>query len=640
MSFFNNASNVVVNGGNFTASHQPLANPPQDNRTAVHSKYNAPAGKIHRDDVVAVLHNHSALAGLLDAEERFDAPKCDPSTRLAIIERLTKWVKSERKSLSSSLLWLHGPAGVGKSALMQQLGLLMQEKNEHAASFFFSRTSTGRNNGNSLIVTLAYQLAMNFPPIRSHIAKNLKRNPGIFSLTNKKKLQLLIIDPINKLRGKKKIFRHLFSTKTSKPPRLIIIDGLDECDNKDIQCDILLLIAHAINELHLPLRIIIASRPEAHLISSFNNSIFDKIPYTHINLGADVDAERDVLLFLTKEFKELRSTHPLGKHLPNPWPTSAQIDTLVMKSSGGFIYPTTVLKYIKSPYLRPDECLKVILGLCSIPTSDRPYAQLDDLYSYIFNSAHDAHKESIKLLFSILVIPRTEYDNLGNFATPALLDKLLFFPLGHVEQVLGNFLCLVSLQGAQRPIKLLHASLSDFLLDIKRSGEFCADLGLAHKALARGYSTLGLQCMQDGQSGGIQVEQSIMPLGPHHCYDLAAEHSEFAFKNGIPFYEAYAQLDKLHGLVIPFAPFLFKCIDSPKVQLQWELNRHNITDFRSILCLFDEFREEANVRVVCTAKPPLYKFLMDQSRSGLQILTGELPQDCRAIPFQAIPVDL
>ncbi|KAH9479241.1 hypothetical protein JR316_0007829 [Psilocybe cubensis] len=286
-------------------------------------------------DVLAILHNHSALAGLLDAKERFDAPKCDPSTRIGIIKKLTNWVESESQSLPSSLLWLHGPAGVGKSALMQQLGLIMQEKGNHAASYFFSRTAVGRSDGNSLIVTLAYQLAMNFPPIRAHIASNLNKNPGIFSLSNKVKMQLLVVDPIDKLCATsfwKRFFRERFLRlrSTMQIPRLVIVDGLDECDNQDIQSDILLLVAHAISQLRLPLRFIIASRPEAHLLSSFNNSIFDKISYTHINLGEDGDAEHDIFLFLTKEFKEIRLNHPLGRLLPDPWPTPAQMDTLVM----------------------------------------------------------------------------------------------------------------------------------------------------------------------------------------------------------------------------------------------------------------------------------------------------------------------
>ncbi|KAH9479242.1 hypothetical protein JR316_0007830 [Psilocybe cubensis] len=405
--FFNHASNVVVNGGSFSAVSKQLHT--HLGSSALQNNY-IPPGKIGKDDVLAILHNHSALAGLLDAKERFDAPKCDPSTRIGIIKKLTNWVESESQSLPSSLLWLHGPAGVGKSALMQQLGLIMQEKGNHAASFFFSRTAVGRSDGNSLIVTLAYQLAMNFPPIRAHIASNLNKNPGIFSLSNKVKMQLLVVDPIDKLCATsfwKPFIREHFSRL--QIPRLVIVDGLDECDNQDIQSDILLLVAHAISKLRLPLRFIIASRPEAHLLSSFNNSIFDKILY-RLNLGADA-----------KEFKEIRLNHPLGRHLPDPWPTTAQISTLVMKSSGGFVYPATVLKYIKSPYLRPDECLKVILGLSSTPSSDCPYAQLDDLYSHIFNSAHEAHKTSVKLIFSVLAVPSTQQYS-KTIISPALLN--------------------------------------------------------------------------------------------------------------------------------------------------------------------------------------------------------------------------
>lgn len=329
---------------------------------------------------------------------------------------------------------------------------------------------------------------MHFPPIRSYIAKALKRNPGIFALSNKTQMQQLIVDPVNQVRKswlytlKNRVFPRLWTQ-----PRLVLIDGLDECENPLVQADLLVVVGHAIQQLRMPFRFIIASRPEAHILSALNHPIFQDLDYTQKNLGEEPDGDQDVHTFLTKEFANIRSNHPMGKHLPVIWPTPADMDQLVLKSSSNFIYPSTVIKYIKSPQLRPDECLKVILGLSMMPSNDRPYALLDDLYTHIFTAVHDVHKSSIKQIFDVLVIPRSADDELGTFTTPSLLEKLLCFPSGHVDHVLGNLLCLVSLHGRDKPIKVLHASLSDFLLNPSRSGNFFPNIGLAHHALASGY---------------------------------------------------------------------------------------------------------------------------------------------------------
>lgn len=58
--------------------------------------------------------------------------------------------------------WLHGPAGIGKSALAESLALSLKGDGDRAASFFFSRTAPRRKDGSQLIVTLTYQLAINF----------------------------------------------------------------------------------------------------------------------------------------------------------------------------------------------------------------------------------------------------------------------------------------------------------------------------------------------------------------------------------------------------------------------------------------------------------------------------------------------
>ncbi|KAF5310868.1 hypothetical protein D9619_007687 [Psilocybe cf. subviscida] len=466
MSVFPGATNTTINNGNFTA----IANIGVKN------------------DVVALLHSHSATAGLLDAKERFDAPKCDEGTRTSMILGMRNFVQDGHAASSSALYWLHGPAGVGKSALAQSLSLSLKTEGDHAASFFFSRTSPGRSNGNQLVVTLAYQLSTSFPALRRFMSKVVKENPAIFTASNAVQMQSLIIDPINKWQKKynqsiRRWVHRVFNINAKLHPRLILVDGLDECNDPDVQKDLIFCIGLVVRQLSIPMRFVIASRQESHILATFElDPVFqglDGVRVTKKNLGDDEDADKQITTFILKEFAEIRRVHPIREFLPEQWPRADQIEQLVFKSSKGFIYPATVIRYIKMPNTRPDECLERILGLSAIPTFDKPYEPLDRLYRHIFESVPEINKTSILEIFHFLVLPST-WDGA---IYPRRIEKHFGYKRGHVQHVLRDLLCLVAFTN-NGCIKVLHASLPDFLLDQSRSGPLCINVGDAHATTA------------------------------------------------------------------------------------------------------------------------------------------------------------
>ncbi|KAF5311144.1 hypothetical protein D9619_007805 [Psilocybe cf. subviscida] len=473
MSVLPGATNTTIHNGIFNALSTTVANVGVQN------------------DIVALLHSHSATAGLLDAKERFDAPKCDEGTRTSMILGMKNFVQDGDATSFPTLYWLHGPAGAGKSALAQSLSLELKSEGDHAASFFFSRTSAGRSNGNQLIVTLAYQLATNFPALQHFMLKVVKANPAILTASNSMQMQRLIIDPINKWqkRYQRSIRRWIhttFNVNKKLHPRLILIDGLDECNDANVQRDLILCIGSAVRQLSLPLRFVIASRPESHILATFElDPTFQDlngVTVTKKNLGEDEDADEQIMGFLLKEFAEIRRAHPFRDSLPQQWPLPSQIGQLVSKSSKGFIYPATVIRYIKMPSNRPDECLERILGLSEIPKYDKPYEPLDGLYRHIFESVPEINKASIHRIFHFLVLPST-WDGI---ITPQMIERHFHDRPGHVQHVLRDLYCLVAFTHDQS-IKVLHASLPDFLLDQSRSGPLCIDLGDAHATIAASY---------------------------------------------------------------------------------------------------------------------------------------------------------
>ncbi|KDR76535.1 hypothetical protein GALMADRAFT_449836 [Galerina marginata CBS 339.88] len=371
-SIFSNSQNILITGGQLIS-----------NNTRIEGSQNG----------LDVLRHRTALAALLDSTERFDPPKCAPDTRVAIINDILDWVSNDDEF--ASIMWLYGPAGTGKSALAQTVAEICREHKRLVATFFFSRTATNRSDGRILISTLAYQLMLAFPSTRRFIRGSVEGDPTIFERANETQMEGLFVEPVNQfsqswLRVIYTLVNQSLGCITVHEPRLIVIDGLDECHDPRMQSDLLKTIGEATERLKLPLKFLISSRPESHILHVFNHDlIFRRLNVKTFNLSSDNIAHHDIKVFLSRQFDEIKRTHPLRSYLHVSWPPPEAIRELVRKSSGQFIYASTVIKYVQSPKHRPDDRLSVVLGLSPAPSHETPFAQLDALYSHIFASVHD-----------------------------------------------------------------------------------------------------------------------------------------------------------------------------------------------------------------------------------------------------------
>ncbi|KAJ7809885.1 hypothetical protein B0H14DRAFT_2193266, partial [Mycena olivaceomarginata] len=122
----------------------------------------------------------------------------------------------------------------------------------------------------------------------------------------------------------------------------VIIDGLDECNNEVIQQEVLRSISTIIfQEPRLPLRFLVASRPEPHIREIFKSTL-DKI-HRPLNI---LPSFWDVRKYLQDEFARIHRDHQAMASVSTPWPSPEIVDKLVEKSSGYFIYASTVVKFI------------------------------------------------------------------------------------------------------------------------------------------------------------------------------------------------------------------------------------------------------------------------------------------------------
>ena len=179
-------------------------------------------------------------------------------------------------------------------------------------------------------------------------------------------------------------------------PYGIILDGLDETLSSDDQQLVLNVISETLYQLNPKLRILICCRPEPTIVTAFNDtdSPLNRISAV-ISLNDDIDADADIRTFLVEKFARTKN------HLPYPpngdWPTPENIDYLISKSSGQFIFAATVERYVCSPKNRHQAVtrLKHVLDLRLLPHLEdkkkHPFADLDALYHLILRTRNDVN---------------------------------------------------------------------------------------------------------------------------------------------------------------------------------------------------------------------------------------------------------
>ena len=384
-----------------------------------------------------------------------------------------QWIKDVDKH--ELFLWLYGPAGAGKSSIAQSIAELCDEAGLLDASFFFSRTATGRNNDRLLMPTLTYQLSQSIPDILQFVGEALNRDPLVFGRSLQAQIDTLLLGPLSQVAASRQDMKQGSKSR----PIFFIIDGLDECGEAKSQSYILSVLSSAIRCSAIPLVFFITSRPEQDIRQSFNAEPLNSLT-RRLVLDDNYKPDEDIKVFLQSKFDDIQKNHPSKYFLPASWPSDSDVDSLVKKSSGQFIYASTVMKFVDSTRHRPTERLNMILGLQ--PTGkDMPFAALDELYKHIFLAVADI--EAVMKVFEVL------------FFFPSLkhsidvVETFLCLTPGELQIILSDLHSIIAVPSPQdianRNLRLFHASLGDFLLDKSRSGNLFIDAREAHAHMAR-----------------------------------------------------------------------------------------------------------------------------------------------------------
>lgn len=407
------------------------------------------------------------MAAVHNSQARFPPPKCSLGTRDAIIAQIVNWIEEQGDNVDKKrILWIYGPAGAGKSAIAQTISEVFSQRQALAASFFFTRGNDRRGKVDYIIATITYQLTNSIPGIRDDIGNAIARDPSVLSLSLEIQIQRLIVTPLRS-----------FLSRSNAPHNqqyLIIIDGLDECDGDDNQSRLISLIADLFHTHNLPFTFIIASRPEPHIRDSFRNNSQSSAITQEFELDPSPE---DIRTFLHTRFREMRNTHPGLMYLDQRWPSEKNIDSLVYRSSGYFIYASTVIKFIGDKDTQPTESLELVLSCKS-----SPFSALDDIYCQILLTVPQTSRSILISILEILLA--------NGMPLPCRkdLETLLDLQDGNLRVILRRMHSLLrNIDSEDEGIQFVHASFQEFLQDKERSGIFHAKQVLGHAKIAKAF---------------------------------------------------------------------------------------------------------------------------------------------------------
>ena len=417
---------------------------------------------------------HVITGALHNSAERSDSPKCHENTRVAVIEEIIDWVTDSYRQ--TRVLWMYGPAGAGKSAIARTIAEMCSIARILAASFFCAHSISGRNEKTFVITTIVSQLIVAIPEMREHVGNALHKDQSLLSRSLEAQLEGLIVEPLEvaRLQAGPSDIDFLQSL-----PKLIILDGLDECEDHSY---VLQVILAAVNRHNLPFSFLITSRPEQKIREAFDESTMVLITMRLV-LDNKYLPDEDIRSFLMSRFRDIKQRHPSRTSLPT-WPSEHEIERLVQKSSGQFIYVSTVIKFIDSHRHWPPDRLNIIFGI--LPRGKTtPFAEMDALYSLILTAASD-NVEKILDIFTTLLFLRTSHTDWKR--TVPFLESFLSYRTGEIFMILSDLHSIISVPFEDQQdmaLEFFHASLEDFLTDLSRCGDaFFLDPGISHRKIA------------------------------------------------------------------------------------------------------------------------------------------------------------
>ena len=228
----------------------------------------------------------------------------------------------------------------------------------------------------------------------------------------------------------------------------------------------------------------ITGRPEPRIRSGFRLPLLE--PLTQIFLLHGVDSSNinnDIRLYLTQRLTTIAKQRS-DLDLSNPWPQDNEIEALTEKSSGLFIFASTLVRFITSEYHEPNKRLQLVLSKGS-GTTHEGQTGIDSLYSQVLSHAFlNLHEPvffaNVRDVLGAIILAFTPLSR-------GELSSILCLPVSTIQTTLRHLHSVILVPDDKtKEIHVFHKSFPDFLQNLRRCGDprFHIDLKTNHGDMA------------------------------------------------------------------------------------------------------------------------------------------------------------
>ncbi len=404
-----------------------------------------------------------------------------------LIDVIEKWYKDEYPT--SRIFWLLGAPGVGKSAFVAHLAHFGRDK--VIAVQFCEWDKSDHRNAQRVIRSIAFQIATRLPDYR----KLLLMLPEIGDLNQKQSSELFDYLILNPLRS---------TIDGGRQRYLIVIDALDEA-REDLHNPLADIIASHAGRLPEWIRIVITSRPEKDVT----------VPLQHLKPFV-FDAENE------ENRSDIRNYlhHRLSSKFEGRQDVDNLIENILHKSEGAFLYAEHICNDILFGYLSIDGIDTFPQGLGQVflnflkrqfpPTHSQG---LGKAFLQFIKKQCSPQKTAPAAVAYDLAYYKHEcrpFLELISAAQEPLDQKFLSAILGlnsyDFNNIADSFGSLLRFMDDR--IRLSHKSLTDWLCDNKKAGDYWIDRLSGHRRLA----VAGMEEYQKGKDAMHPYFREHLPM--------------------------------------------------------------------------------------------------------------------------------
>ncbi|EIM81233.1 uncharacterized protein STEHIDRAFT_162217 [Stereum hirsutum FP-91666 SS1] len=388
--------------------------------------------------------------------------RCLPGTRQALLTRLKEWVDGPDPK-EKGVLILVGDKETGKSAIAHSISHHYHGLRRLGSSVFVDSAKEAAETRMPLrfFPTIAQDLATLDPQYRYKLWDAIKADRALRNaLDPTDQLQSFILAP--------------FIDLALAGPIILVIDGLENCDDKNSLGQFLAVLAARVSKLPSNFRILLTTRPDSQVLNRFTN---------HPNAQIEqLDGPDDFSVY-SDLFEYAKSRLSIGRHAGSLEPRNVDCLDLAQSSRGSFLWMSLICDRIcgdHSDTKLPERIRTAMLSCPSECSSTESTPPKDDLYLHALRRLFDPRDSTTMGQFrDVMGILLASYHPLSLSDLVEMRDRASSEEdIIAVVTKMDSFL--TNATDRRAPLVPFNLSFFEFLRDPHRSQHFFVDVADHH----------------------------------------------------------------------------------------------------------------------------------------------------------------